>query len=49
MPRKVRSNVYLSRKQMAALKQISKETDTPMAVLIRRGVDLVIAQHSRKK
>jgi hypothetical protein len=33
---------------MAALKRISKETDLPMAALIRRGVDLVIAQHSKK-
>jgi hypothetical protein len=48
MPRKVKSNLYLSAKQMAALKRISKQTDIPMAALIRRGVDWVIAQQSKK-
>ena len=48
MPRKIKTNVYLSPKQMAALKRISKKTDVPMAVLIRRGVDLLLARHPRK-
>jgi hypothetical protein len=47
MPRKVKTNIYVSPKQMAALKRISKQTEIPMAALIRRGIDLVIAQ--RKK
>jgi len=48
MPRKVKSNIYMSPKQMAALKRISGKTRIPMAVLIRDGIDWVIAQHSRK-
>jgi hypothetical protein len=34
---------------MADLRQISAETGIPIAVLIRRGVDLVIVQYLRKK
>lgn len=48
MPRKIKTNVYLSPQQIDALKRISKKTDVPMAVLIRRGVDLLLARSSRK-
>jgi hypothetical protein len=45
MPRKVRTNIFMSPRQMAYLRQISAETNIPIAALIRRGVDLVIAQY----
>ena len=48
MPRKVRSNVYISPQQMAALKRISSKTRVPMAVLIRDGIDLIIAKYKKK-
>jgi len=35
----------MSPRQMADLRQISAETDIPIAALIRRGVDWVIAQY----
>src|SRR5258708_7594899 len=45
MPRKVKTNIFMSPRQMADLRQISAETDIPIAALIRRGVDWVIAQY----
>jgi hypothetical protein len=35
----------MSPRQMADLRQISAETNIPIAALIRRGVDCVIAQY----
>ena len=38
-------SVRLLERQIAALQAIHDETEIPVAALIRRGVDLVLAQH----
>jgi hypothetical protein len=40
--RKVKTALYLSPKQIAALKKISKRLDIPMSQIIRQGIDLAI-------
>jgi hypothetical protein len=35
----------LLERQIAALQSIHETTDIPVAALIRRGVDLILAQH----
>ena len=42
MPRKIKTALYLSPKQITALKKISKRLDIPMAQIVRQGVDLAI-------
>jgi hypothetical protein len=45
---KVKTNIYLYTRQMAALKKISSNTDVPMSALIRRAVDLLLKQFPTK-
>jgi hypothetical protein len=40
--RKIKTALYLSPKQIAVLKKISKRLDIPMSQIIRQGVDLAI-------
>lgn len=40
--RKIMTTIYLEPEQHEALKQISEETEVPMAALIRRGVNLLL-------
>jgi Ribbon-helix-helix domain len=40
--------VYLSSNQLAALRRLSKRTDTSQAALFRRGIDLVLAEASKR-
>ena len=42
MPRKIKTALYLSPKQISALKKISKHLDIPMSQIIRQGVDMAI-------
>jgi hypothetical protein len=41
--------VYMSAEQLAALKRLSKRTGTSQAVMFRRGIDLVLAEMSKRK
>jgi hypothetical protein len=43
----VKTNIFLRADQMAALKKMSAATDVPVARLIRRGIDMLLAK-SRK-
>jgi hypothetical protein len=45
---KEKTNIYLLKSQMKALRKISEDTDIPLSALIRRGVDAVIAQFYKK-
>jgi hypothetical protein len=45
---KEKTNIYLLKSQMKALRAISERTDIPLSALIRRGVDSIIAQFSKK-
>jgi hypothetical protein len=38
--------VYLSTEQLASLKRLSKRTGTSQAAMLRRGIDLVLAEAS---
>lgn len=42
--RNEKSTVFLTREQLAALKQLSAATRRPVAQLIREGVDLALAK-----
>jgi hypothetical protein len=46
--KKVKINVYLSPQQRKALQDISDRTMIPVASLIRRGVDSVIKEYSKR-
>ncbi len=49
MPRhKLSTTVYLTPEQDEDLKTLNRETDVPMAVFIRRGIDMVIAREKEK-
>jgi hypothetical protein len=41
-----RIGVFLTERQLAGLRRINERTGTPVAFLIRRGVDWIIQQHS---
>jgi Ribbon-helix-helix domain len=45
--RSERISVFLRANQVATLRAIHAETGIPVAVLIRRGVDAVLAQHGK--
>jgi len=49
MPNKIKMALYFGAEQVETLRAISKRTDIPMSVLVRKGIDLVIAKYSRKK
>jgi hypothetical protein len=42
-----RVSVFLRVDQLDALRAINTETGIPVAVLIRKGVDLILAQHGK--
>ncbi len=44
----VQYSTKLTRDQIKALKKISKETHIPQAVLVRKGVDIIIEELSDK-
>jgi hypothetical protein len=44
--RKTKTSVYLDQARLVALKEISDRTLIPQSVLIRKGIDLVIAEYS---
>jgi hypothetical protein len=44
-----RISVFLTEQQLAALRRINERTGTPVAFLIRRGVDWIIQQHSGRR
>jgi hypothetical protein len=46
---KVKTSIYIDRRRLAALKGISDRTLISMAVLIRKGIDLVIEEYSKSK
>ncbi len=46
--RKVKTNVYIDRDLLEKLKRVAAKTDVPMARLIRRGIVMVLAKHSKK-
>jgi hypothetical protein len=41
--------VYMSAEQLAALKRLSKRSGTSEAEMLRRGIDLVIAERRKVK
>lgn len=43
------TTVYATKEQMSALREYSKTTGVPMAVLIRRGIDLVLEEMKKEK
>jgi hypothetical protein len=43
----VKTNIFLRADQMAALRKISAQTEVPVARLIRRGVDLLLAKSKK--
>ncbi len=45
---KIKTSIYLNQERLTALKEISDRTLIPMSVLIRRGIDLVIAEYTKK-
>lgn len=47
--RKLQTNVYLEPEQFAALKELSERTRVPVAVYIRRGVDMVLESFERDR
>jgi Ribbon-helix-helix domain len=44
-----RISVFLTERQLAALRGINKRTGIPVAFLIRRGVDWIIQQHTGRR
>jgi hypothetical protein len=42
-----RISVFLRKDQLAALRGITATVGIPVAVLIRQGVDLILAQHGK--
>jgi Ribbon-helix-helix domain len=46
--KKTKTSIYLNEERLDALRTISDRTLISMAVLIRRGIDLVIAEYSKK-
>jgi hypothetical protein len=42
-----RVSLFLRADQLRALRSINAETGIPVAVLIRRGVDAILAQHGK--
>jgi hypothetical protein len=46
--RKVKTNIYIEQSTLKALKEISARTMIPMASLIRKGIDQVIREYSKK-
>jgi hypothetical protein len=47
MPRRLKTSLYLDATQLTALKKIVAETRIPQSVLVREGIDLVIAKHRK--
>ena len=47
--RKIKTSVYLDEDRLKALKNISDKTLIAMSVLIRKGIDLVIAEYSKTR
>jgi Ribbon-helix-helix domain len=47
--RKDQTTVYLTPEQHEALIEISRRTRVPMAVMIRRGVDLALAEWAKEE
>ena len=47
--RKVSTTIYLTREQDEALEQLSRATDIPKAVMIRRGVDLALDWYANRE
>lgn len=43
-PNKVSTTVYLTKEQFNTLREYSKKTGVPQAVMIRRGIDLVLEE-----
>jgi len=46
---KIKTSIYIDRRRLVALKAISDRTLISMAVLIRKGIDLVIAEYAKGK
>jgi len=46
---KIKTSIYLNRERIKALKTISDRTLIPMSALIRKGIDLVIAEYAKSK
>ena len=44
----MKTNIFLRAEQMAALKKLSAESDVPVARLIRRGVDMLLAAKNKR-
>jgi Ribbon-helix-helix domain len=47
--RKIKTSIYLDEDRLKALKSISDKTLIAMSVLIRKGIDLVIAEYSKTR
>jgi hypothetical protein len=45
---KVPRTILLSHEQRAALEKLSAETQIPLQTLMRRGIDLVLAEYAQK-
>jgi hypothetical protein len=44
-PKLIRTSVFLTQEQHARLAAVHDATDVPVAALVRRGVDLILAQY----
>jgi len=44
--RKVATTVYLTPEQDSSLKEVHRQTNLPVAELVRRGVDLLLKEHA---
>ena len=44
--RKVATTVYLTPEQDSSLKEVHRQTNLPVAELVRRGVDLILKEHA---
>lgn len=47
MPKKVKTSIFIGSEQLAKLKAISRNTMIPMSALMRRALDLVIAEFGK--
>jgi hypothetical protein len=47
--KKKKTSLYIERDRLAKLKAISDRTLIPISTLMRRGIDLVIEEYSRRK
>ena len=45
----VTRHVYVTQEQDEAIRSISRRTDIPQSVLIRRGIDLMIAMQTARQ